>query len=401
LCHELVGAYLPALVGGFVFTFANFHFAHAQGHMQLVSLEWIPLFVLCFYRLLDEPSPARALGAGVALFLVILCDYYYFFYCVITGVVLFLYFAARKKNVLYFASKRYLGALGIFTAVVLVTAGPLAYGLWHLSQTDPLSGIHDPVEFSLDAWAAFIPGGHWRWNELTRWYWGALPGNIHESSVHIGLSAVALMLYGAVKRRGLGIWWGLFIAFGLLALGPVLHVSGRVIPGPPLPYSFFADLFPPLKLSGCPVRMMVMVGLCAGILVAGALQVMLSKTRVHQAAAAVLLVALSVEYLPAPIPQTRIAPPDYVEKLRAAPPGGAMDVRSEQCHMLYYQTIHQKPLTFGYIARIPRSVLMRDQGIVFLSDRGLLHELCTRYAIRYVVDSVVGSFHDAGARCEN
>jgi hypothetical protein len=371
--------------------------------MQLVSLEWIPLFVLSFYRLLDQPRPSRALGAGAVLFLVMLCDYYYFFYCVIVGVVLFLGFAVRKRQPFYFASKPYLVGLGIFLAVVLVTAGPLAYGLWDLSHSDALWGIHDPIEYSLDAWAAFIPGGHWRWSELTRAYWSELPGNIHESSVHIGLAALVIMIYGAVKRRGQGLWWATLVLFWMLALGPVLHAWGRVIPGAPLPYALLAAVFPPLELSGCPVRMVVMVTLSAGILVAAGLDALLAGGKLSRAAAGVLLLGLTVEYAPAPIPQTRIPTPDYVEKLRDAPRAGTLDLRSGvySPKTLYFQTLHEQPLAFGYIARIPRSVLVADQGIAFLSDRGMLRELCARYHIRYVIDAPTGSLHDAGAQCEN
>ena len=34
---------------------------------------------------------------------------------------------------------------------------------------------------------------------LTESYWGALPGNIHESSVHLGLVTIALALYCVLR----------------------------------------------------------------------------------------------------------------------------------------------------------------------------------------------------------
>ncbi len=107
-----------------------------------------------------------------------------------------------------------------------------------------------------------------------------------------------------------------------------------------------------------------------------------------------------MEYLPAPIPSTRLTPPKYVEQLRDAPPGGAMDARSGSGPMLYYQTIHEKPLAFGYIARVPRSVWLKDRLIAYLAAGGQLRALCERYRIRYVIDSSAGDFHDGGAACE-
>lgn len=79
LAHEFSGSYVGSLIGGFIFTFSNFHFNHAMSHLQLVSLEWIPLFLLVWWRLLTRPTVTGALGAALTLFLVELTDHYYFF----------------------------------------------------------------------------------------------------------------------------------------------------------------------------------------------------------------------------------------------------------------------------------------------------------------------------------
>ena len=51
LAYHLTRSFWGSLLAGFIFTFSNYHFMHAQGHLQLISLEWIPLFVLCWYCL--------------------------------------------------------------------------------------------------------------------------------------------------------------------------------------------------------------------------------------------------------------------------------------------------------------------------------------------------------------
>jgi hypothetical protein len=63
-----------------------------------VSLEWIPLFVLLWLKLVTEPTIARGIGAAVVLFLVILCDYYYFLYCVITGALILGWWVAPASS---------------------------------------------------------------------------------------------------------------------------------------------------------------------------------------------------------------------------------------------------------------------------------------------------------------
>ncbi|MEP6774747.1 MAG: hypothetical protein ABJA50_04050 [Chloroflexota bacterium] len=58
LCHYLSANRWASFVGGAIFTFAPYHFAHLLGHMNLVSLQWIPLYVLVLLKALD------ARGAG-------------------------------------------------------------------------------------------------------------------------------------------------------------------------------------------------------------------------------------------------------------------------------------------------------------------------------------------------
>src|SRR5262249_45970547 len=89
LAYRLSHSYGPSILAGYVFTFSNFHFAHAEGHLNFVSLEWIPLFVLLWYVFLLQPRLLTAFASAVVLFLVLLCEYNYYFYCLLIGVILF------------------------------------------------------------------------------------------------------------------------------------------------------------------------------------------------------------------------------------------------------------------------------------------------------------------------
>ncbi len=63
LCRQALGARghrLFAFVGGAIFTYSPFHMAHLLGHMQVISLEWIP-----FYRGLSAASGAARSRAAV------------------------------------------------------------------------------------------------------------------------------------------------------------------------------------------------------------------------------------------------------------------------------------------------------------------------------------------------
>ena len=142
LAWRFTRAYLPSLVAGAMFTFSNYHFAHAEGHLQLVSMQWIPLFALLWWMLLEKPRPLLGVGTGVALFLVALCDYYYLFFSVIFGVLAFLWRGWRARRVPLLGSRAETISLGAFLATALLTTGPMVGGLVLLSVRDPLWGAH-------------------------------------------------------------------------------------------------------------------------------------------------------------------------------------------------------------------------------------------------------------------
>lgn len=43
LAWRVTASYTGSLFAGAAFTFCHFHFAHAQNHLQMVGLEWLPL----------------------------------------------------------------------------------------------------------------------------------------------------------------------------------------------------------------------------------------------------------------------------------------------------------------------------------------------------------------------
>lgn len=392
LARKVSHSYWPSLVAGAVFTFSQYHTAHAHGHMQLVSLEWIPLFLLAWLVFLEGPSWKRGLSAGLALFLVILCDYYYFFYCVLSGVGMALWMSVDKKDWLYLVRRQALPGMAVFISVALATCGVLALALARLDSLNPLRGAHSVNEFSLDLLAAFIPGGQWRFAELAQGYWSRLPGNTIESSVYLGWVVIGLMVFvwlnwkkTAARFSTVGLWTGMLAFFWLMAFGPDLLAGGQVIWQKWMPYSLLELVFPPLQLSGCPVRMMVMVTLSGGLMTAFGLQMLFEKMNGKKAVLAVIMAAVfGVEIWPNTLPMTSFEIPEYLRVLQQQPRDGSLfDRATPQSISLYYQTEHGFALTDGYISRYPKNVWgdLKKKNNAF--DRGdylmLLHDYGTRY----------------------
>ncbi len=397
LALYVTGSYWGSIVAGYVFTFSEYHFAHAEGHLQLVALEWIPLFTLCWLRLVLEPSARAAIAASLALLLVALCDYYYLFYCVLAGALIGAWHVWGVRGALVDYMRRAWRPMAVFGGATLATSGILLASLLRLNAADPLGGEHQAIAFSLDALALFIPGGHWRFATLTKPYFDRLPGNIHENSVHLGLAAVLLSIYVWAQRArlrprhpSLYLWFGLMLFFAVMALGPVLHVGGPAIYDGPMPYSALEAVFPSLRLSGVPVRMVVMVTLAASVIVAIGVQALLDRPVVNPARRSVMMglagVLLIVDSLPQPIPRTRPVIPEYVTALSHLPRSGAvLDPLADQYLALYYQTIHQLPLADGYVSRLPLSVTQTLLSKYDDATAGRYQQLLHRYNVRYVV----------------
>jgi len=374
-----------SVLSGAIVTFSNYHFSHAQGHLQLVSFEWVPVFFLFLISGLEKPTYRNAVGAAVAFFLVLLCDYYYAFYALLGAAILatIFFIENRLKNWRLFP-----GPAALFVFLSVLGSGPFVLGIRRLARIGA-AGIHSAFFYSMDLLAPFIPGGHWRFAFLTQSFWSRWTGNIHENSVYVGWSVIGLASYGwfsatGKKNRSLTAWFSLMIIFFTLALGPFLQVGGHLFRFLPLPYGCIEKIVPVLRVSGCPVRMMSMVILSCAI-AAGAGFSYWQDRRPSLWAVRALLAFMAFEYWPQPLPATRLDVPGYIQTLAAAPPGGVVDAVSSPSWMLYYQTIHEKPLGLGYISRIPNDVRMQDEQIIGLYRQGHLQELHEHYKFRYFV----------------
>jgi len=394
LAYYLTKSFWGSLLAGYIFTFSSYHFAHYYGHLNLISMEWIPLFVLCWYVLITRPGILMALASALTLWLVLLCDYYYFFYCVLTGVLIMLWYMATKRDFRLFFKREYLTSLSVFVAASLLLVGPIIFPLMYLMRTDPLLDAHNPTSFALDLLALFVPGESWRFGSLTEGYWSKLPVGISEASVYIGFGVLILLGYLWTKRKNVettdqnsvSLWYFMAGFFFLMALGPVLRVNGNVIYEGLMPYTLLEKILPFLRLSGVPARMVVMVILSTAVLGAMAVALLLKAPR-RKVFAALIIALLVFESLPTSLPATPTAMPDYVNPLADLPDdGGVLDEAAPTKYFqVYYQTGYRKPLVFGYVARTPTSVVEKETELRRAINRGNYTALWDTYHIRYIV----------------
>lgn len=406
LCHYLTKHRWASFVGGIVFTFSPYHFAHLFGHMNLASLQWIPFYVLLLLRAVDAPthimednnsSPRHskiksersalllAAGAGALLAVNAYTDWTYAVFLVIFTGLLFIWKVAWPRERLAFREKgigpSQAGArllVGVSTFLLLtapVLLPMLAEARKGYAQQPPL----EVLVYSSDAALAFVPSElHPLWGaavksrvEMTGPY---LPmKNPSERVVFLGYTVLGLAGWGAwrLRRDRRVLFWGFTVlATWVLSLGPVLQVLGTVKwtafeVQVPMPYLLLYKL-PFLNIMRTPARLSVLTMLALAVLVAFSLAAFLQRreaeaTRRRSLFTTRLLafafpLLILFEFLPVPFPTV---PPGWnvpIYREIAQEPGRfallELPLRPFGDYMAY-QTIHGKPIIGGYIARQP------------------------------------------------
>lgn len=180
--------------------------------------------------------------------------------------------------------------------------------------------------------------------------------------------AAAALIFGRGDRR-VGVWTTIGVVFGLWALGPRLLAFGRdlhvFLPGVLVRY------VPLAANARMPGRAMIMVYLAAAMLAALGAEMLLARGR--RAIVWGLVTVVVLDFLPQ---QPAFFRPDrpavYDTLARSAGPGavcelpmglrdgfgetGRLDMR-----VLYYQTLHGRPITGGFVARLDPRVLAAYQ----------------------------------------
>ncbi len=381
LTQHFVKGTLPAFVAGYIFTFSNYHFAHATGHLNLVLMQWIPFYFLFLLRLLRGGRERDAVFAALFLFLTLLCDHYYFLFCVLASAI-FILWGVWTKIALNVRTAR---AFALFGGLSLVTSGVFLLAFLRAAAGE-VTG-HDPRGGGMNPFALLVPGGHWRFRELTELYWGG--SNIHETSVHLGLGVLTLAACGyylLYRRRddARTLLIALALAFFYLALGKGPQLAGVTLFAP---YDLLEYALPPIRAGGVPVRFVVVTILMLAVLAACGVRLLWDSRRGRLPLALLLCLAFT-ELLPYPVPSTLVTFPPEIEvlaKRAAAQPGAVLDLAHSRQLAMLYQTRHKQPIQTGYLARMQGATERSYAQVQRLIRTDRFAELGSTWGFRYVL----------------
>jgi hypothetical protein len=352
------GAQAAAFVAGVVFSYSPFHFAHLLGHMQVISLEWLPFYALCLGKSLSSERlrvfPHVVLPA-VFLILTALCDWYFVLYLLILTA---LYLAYRM--LVDGTARLHLLKVALILGLTALVLSPLLVPMVTEGSRDSsylLSPFETTVRLSADLLAFVTPNEfHPVWGDAAAGLANNYTSSASERMVFAGFIPLALAAYGVWSRRREAAFWAIScFVFFVLALGPYLHIGGQQLPVP-LPYLGLYRFLPFFSIARSVSRFSVMVMLSLGCLAALGLQrVLASVPQRRVALAGVLTIALvAFEFLPAPYPLAKVkTPPLYQTLVRDSSESAILELPmnwDRPAHLLY-QTVHRRPIVAGYVTR--------------------------------------------------
>jgi len=378
-----------AFVSGLIFMFCPYRFAHALGHMNLISTQWIPLYILYLNKTVDEKKLSNALLASLFLLLNALSCYYYLIYMFTFTLIYLLYNELNNKNIFKIDVVKRVGIMAISFIFVV---SPFLYPLFKemFASKSEYMYYGGFVEYSADLLAFFVPSiMHPVFKDIVSPLYANFTGGWAEFTVFAGYTVIIISAFTFLKLRTKEVkFWTLSAAiFFILSLGPILHIRGvfsfaieHYTVYIPLPYAILMQI-PLFSLARVPSRWDVLVMLSLAVLCGyGLNHIFKSCTRGVFSKKNLIFVVVTVlilfEYLSVPYPMISAEVPEIYRELAndqedyaiiEIPNYGPSTVtRSEY---MYYQTLHGKRLVNGYTSRTP------DHATKFILNTPLINQL--------------------------
>lgn len=379
LIYQLLKERLPAFLAGAIYAFSSFRWGQSN-HLTLLSTMSIPVFIALLikghraYEQADKRGWLYFVFAGTTAGAAAYDNEQYAIFLLIFSAVYVLCYLPLKLDREKFNNWfKLLYSTGLAFAVAAVLYSPV-----FIAARNELSKHGDYVTFPLgtiwpgaDLLSFFVPQGS---STYLGQHFAYLSKDFPAAEAgYLGLFALVLAMSGiwfCRDKRQKWLWVTSTVLFVVLALGPYITVSGEVknLKGP---YIIISKI-PLLNAVRAPGRFvliaMLAVAVLAGFGISG-INGLLKKLKWANIAvpafAAIILLAIFLEYRPSPQLFSAKIPPVY-EKIAAdnragsvveIPLGweiGLIRTGMEKTYTELYQTVHRKTLVSGMVARAPK-----------------------------------------------
>ena len=388
LANYFTRSLIPSIIAGIIFTFSIYHIVHASFHVGLLTIMWIPIYILYLFKISESKSIINPIICAVLLFLVTASHFYYTFSIVIFSVIFLVVFLFKNKTI---QNRIFIRNFSIVLGLGLCLSFLLFLPTIQSSNDQVIERpISEHIEYSLSLEDFLSPYALQTINFQSNF---ALPTSVFdffgqtydivdlERSVYIGFSIVVLSIIGLVWFRSrFSFFWILIVGiFALLCLGPELKIFNQLT-GLSLPYSLFFEIIPGWDFFRVPARLIILVTLGMAILssftVAGITKKYFSSLKKSTVFGVLIAVIILVELSTIPYPSSEPASiPEIYEIIKSdtkntaileAPIGGFGQMKRYSDPIFqYYQTYHTKPIVGGYEVHLPSDIQRTTQTYFF------------------------------------
>ena len=220
LARELWSNRSAAILAGIIVGFCPYRFAHAAGHLSIVSTEWIPFFFLYLERLISKPKLRHAVLAGIFFGLSAWATWYYFFMTLIAAVFYIAFRINWKLSLEALWHLLKLGLISVAVALALVLPFLIPYYLATHGAVVDYRGPGESQAFAA-ALADYVipPTSHFLWGDKVDQLWRNGANGLWQSEwqLYLGAAALLLAVAGVFHRHRRAV-----IALVAMALGCLL-----------------------------------------------------------------------------------------------------------------------------------------------------------------------------------
>ena len=403
----------PAIIAGLIYAFAASRSVYlALGHYMIVTTQFVPFFLLYFMRLLDRGRTRDALLAGLFAALNLFTDMLFGVLLGLMAAVLLLdWWLQRRKQPQQQADaptgRSLLGKLAIMAVVAAIISAPLLIPTLRegFNADYAVEGWGHSEKLSADLVGMVTPtalhpifGDDWV-TALRDVETGDSPFT-DINTVFVGWVTLALAVLGAiVGGRRSRAWTAIALLAGVLALGPLLQISGQSLfdldglqVSVPLPYIVLHYL-PFIKGFRAPSRFSIDLMQAMAVLAGFGTAWLLAKVagqregketretgekgssppptphslrpRLAAILAVVLAAAVIFEHLAIPLPLTDSRVPEPYREIAQQPGDFALlqlpmgwrngfgVFGTEDTRVEWYQSVHDRPILSGNTSRNP------------------------------------------------
>ncbi len=366
LVNYLVGDKGVAFISGFAFAFSPYHFAQALGHLNLASIQWIPLYVLFLIRMTKEKGKNNSILAGFFLVLISLSDWQYMVYSLIFTLFYLAYNSGKIFNRIF--ATRFILFLSVFAVSVLPFSYPLITEFFSSSyMKSSLSFGFSLVRINYyltpsqlhPVFGDFVKGR------------GVYPPNLSDSTVFIGYTILLIAALSlATNFQRVKFWFYSALMFFVLSLHPQMVVFGKSVVSPL--YFLFHEFFPFFSVITNTGRFSLMVLFSVIVIFAFGLKELTkdferSSNKFLNRKTILLITSFLVafEFISLPYPTTNANVPDFLYGMSEDNNTyTVIDIPPlSNSPALYLQTVHQKNILGGYVSRTSPSSLEQLEEI--------------------------------------